>query len=111
MVGTLSNGATVNETRTFNADVTGGGIFRHVQTVGTSEEAVVPAGIDLTAGGLAMVTNLDSTNFVEVRPATGVADLEKILPGESQLVRYTTTGLYAIANTSPTDVEFIIVDL
>lgn len=81
---------------------------RHKQNVGTSEEAL-DIGELTVAGGWAFIINRDSTNYVEIRSASGAGnDIIKILPGEFALFRWGSdvSAPYAIANTAAVQVEY-----
>lgn len=89
-------------------DVSGTAALHARQTVGTSEEALNLG--DVTAVGYLIVVNRDDTNFVEIRPGTGVADLIKIGAGEVALFRLATTATapYVIADTASCQIEYIL---
>lgn len=88
-----------------------GNQFAHVrQTIGTSEETTLLTG-DIAAGGYVLCINRDATNYIELRPNTGVADMIKLNPGEIALFRLAADAVpYAIANTSSCDLEFWCLD-
>jgi hypothetical protein len=90
--------------------VTGGNAIRHVQSVGTSEEAIVLG--DVTPGGWCFVENLDATNFVEIRSGTGATDLIRLKAGEFALFRMSAdaSAPYAIADSSSCDVLFLLME-
>lgn len=92
-------------------DVTGDKFIRHVQEIGTSEEAIVMSA-DVPAGGYMYLENLDSTNYVEIRPATGTADLVRLNAGEIALFRLTSTATapYAIADTAAVDLLVVLIE-
>ena len=95
----------------FSIDVTSTLIHHGVQNIGTSEEAIELAGVG--AGGYVIAINRDATNYVEIRPGTGVADLIQILPGEPAVFRLTPTATapFGIANSGACDVEFFVIGL
>lgn len=87
--------------------VSGSKYVSGVQNIGTSEEAISLG--DLGTPGWAWFKNLDGTNYIEIRPNTGVADLIKLKPGEFALFRITSDAVpYAIANTAACNLEKII---
>lgn len=97
----------------FTDDITvaGDNALHHVQNIGITEEAITLG--DVVAGGYWLVRNLDATNFVELRSGTGAGnDILKLKPGEAQLIRFGTdvTAPFAIADTAPCNVEFIMLD-
>jgi hypothetical protein len=97
--------------RLFQADVAGTLFAHKSQNIGTSEEALDIDG--LTAGGLFVAINRDATNYVELRPGTGVTDMIRLLPGEACLFRLSpdATAPYAIANTAACDLEFLLLEV
>lgn len=105
----LKNGVKVAlDLSTLEFDVSGDDYIHATQTIGTSEEAL---GIgDLGTLGWALIVNRDDTNFVEVRPGTGVADLIKIKAGEFALFRFTMNTPYMIADTASVLIEYVIIE-
>jgi hypothetical protein len=105
----LKNGVKVSlDLGTLEFDVSGDKYVHAVQTVGTSEEAI---GIgDLGTLGFAVFVNRDDTNFCEIRPGTGTADLIKLKPGEFALFRFTMNTPYIIADTDSVLVEYVIIE-
>ncbi len=90
-------------------DVSGDKYVHRIQEIGTSEEAIGLG--DLGTPGYAIFFNRDSTNFVEIRPATGVADLVKLKAGEIAVFRITSDATpYAIADTAAVDLEYLIIE-
>ena len=91
-------------------DVAGTDYVRMTQQVGVSEEALDLGG--LSTLGYILMFNLDSTNFVEIRPATGVADMIKILAGECALFRMAdgVTAPFVIADTAIVQVEYLMIE-
>lgn len=78
------------------------------QTVGTSEE-VLNLG-DVGAGGMCMIKNLDGTNFVSVRAATGAANLIKIPAGGFALFPMAASITpYVIADSASVDIEVLLI--
>ena len=91
--------------------VTGAQYMDNVQNVGTSEEAILLG--DVAPGGYVFVQNLDTTNFVSLRQATGAANFMKLLAGEWAIFRMSvdTTAPFAIADTAAVNVRFLRFDL
>jgi hypothetical protein len=83
---------------------------RNRQNVGTSEELLDLGGV--TVPGWCIIINRDATNFVEVRAATGLADLIRINAGEFALFRFAAecTTPYVIANTGAVEIEYILLE-
>lgn len=96
---------------TLTVDVAGTQVLDNVQSVGTSEEALVIA--DVAAGGYCYIQNMDATNFVSVRQGTGTTDLIKLLAGEFCLFRLhpSSTAPYIIADTAACNVRVLRFDL
>jgi len=90
--------------------VTGGDFISATQTVGITEEALNIG--DITTLGHAFFQNLDDTNFVEIRPATGAADLITLKPGETCRFRFsaTVTAPFVIADTAPVEIAYTIIE-
>lgn len=90
--------------------VSGAQIMDNVQSVGTSEEAVLLG--DVAAGGVWFVQNLDSTNFVSIRSGTGATDFIRLNAGEWALFRChgSASAPFAIADTSAVNVRFLRFD-
>ena len=89
--------------------VAGAKISDVVQNVGTSEEAINKG--DVGTPGRCMIENLDLTNFVTVRAASGAADLIKILAGKTAgPFMLAASAPYIIANTAACNVRILIVE-
>ena len=88
--------------------VSGTAALQNRQSVGTSEEALLMG--DVTSPGYIILINRDATNYVEVRPATGAADLVRLNAGEVALFRLAAdaTAPYVIANTAAVEVVYIL---
>ena len=99
----LSNGNdNYQQSYNFNADqATAGGGGPGVQLVGTTHETLSADGV--TNQGMAILKNLDSTNFVEVGLEVSATfyPVLKLLPGEVAQVRLSpSSALYAKADTA-----------
>lgn len=92
-------------------DVAGTQVYDNVQSVGTAEEAILMG--DVAAGGYMYVQNMDPTNFVSLRQATGAANFIKLLAGEWAIFRLSAdaTAPFAIADTAACNVRFLRIDL
>ena len=92
-------------------DVAGGNALHNVQNVGITEEALLLG--DVTVGGYLIGINRDATNFMEIRPGTGAADLIQLKPGDVCLFRLApgATAPFVIADTGAVEFEYLIVDL
>ena len=87
-------------------DVSGEPRIHNKQTVGTSEEALLLG--DVSTGGVLVVANRDSTNFVELRSGTGATNNIKIKAGEAWAFRTSDDAAapYAIADTASVQLEY-----
>ena len=92
-------------------DVAGTQVNDIVQLVGTSEEPILQG--DVAAGGYMFVQNMDPTNFVSLRQATGGGNFIKLLAGEWAIFRLSADAStpYAIADTAACNVRFLRFDL
>ena len=90
--------------------VTGTQYLSNIQSVGfAAEEALVVSEGTL---GYCFMRNNDATNYVEVRPGTGVADLIRLNAGEIALFRFAAdvTAPFVQANTAAVELEYIIIE-
>lgn len=93
-----------------NIDVAGSEFVHHIQSIGTSEEAIY-MGADIGTPGLAIFKNLDTTNYVSIRRATGEGAFMRIYPGKYAIIPYlAATAPYAIADTAACRLEYLIVE-
>ncbi len=107
-----------NYDRSFNeewsADFTASKVLEApaTQTIGTSEEAVTL--VDVSTPGLAILKNLDETNFIEigVKPAATFYPFLKLAAGESNIV-YFAAGVvpYAKADTASANLQAAIYEV
>lgn len=89
--------------------VTGTDMTTGTQLIGTSEEALAFSA-DIATPGYLFVKNMDATNYVEIRNATGAASTIKLKAGEFALFRISGTAPYAIANTAACRIEFVVIE-
>lgn len=91
-------------------NISGSEYTKLVQNVGTSEEQLDFG--DVATPGYCFLRNLDATNYVEIRPATGVADLIRLNAGEIALFRFAhdCTAPFAIANTAACRLEIYLIE-
>lgn len=88
-----------------------------VQSVGTSEEALLLG--DITSRGTCVLVNLDPTNYIEVKVATGGAIFAKLFPkGSTAGVNFCVVHLgsgaqspFVIANTASCDMAIFLASL
>lgn len=81
------------------------------QNIGTSEEALKLG--EITSLGWALFINRDTTNYIELRVATGGTKFCQLLAGEPALFRFGSgiTAPYAIANTAACQLEYLLASL
>ncbi len=92
-------------------DVAGSNALKNRQSIGFAAEEAVLVG-DVAAGGYFLIVNRDATNFVELRPGSGLADFAQLKPGDFALFRLATDAtLYALADTAAVEIEVVAVDL
>jgi len=85
-------------------------MVRNVQTIGTAAAGEALSMGDVTTAGVAVLKNLDDTNYVEVGRSIG-GNFEaflKLKPGESALCRLATSAPYAKANTADVELDYRI---
>jgi hypothetical protein len=108
----FSKGGVKFPEQSFTDDITVAGTdAKHgTQTIGFAAEEAIALG-DVAAGGCWFIVNRDPTNFVEIRPNTGVADLITLNPGEFTWLRTSSDAVpYAQADTGNCLIEFWIID-
>jgi len=90
-------------------DWSGTKVTKHIQAIGTSEEAIDLG--EITTLGYFMAINLDSTNYVEIRSGTGAGNDVIRLDANNGvcLLRWGSdvTAPYAVANTASCNVLFL----
>jgi len=83
------------------------------QTVGTSEEALGLGEVS-PANGYLYICNLDATNYVTVKPASGgSATVNPIVKaGQASLITFGSgvTAPFVQANTAPVRIEYLLVE-
>lgn len=89
-------------------DMSGTEYIHNIQIVGTSEEQITFG--DVTTPGWSIWKNLDSTNYVEIRPGTAVADLVRMNAGEPAMFRLAAdaTAPYALADTANVRLQYLL---
>jgi hypothetical protein len=83
--------------------------MRNVQTISNAAHAALDKGSVVTPG-FAVFQNLDATNYIEIGIDVGAAfhAFMKLKPGEQGMARLGTTAPYALANTAPVSLFYII---
>lgn len=79
-----------------------------VQAITVSEIALDLG--DVGTPGWCWMKNLDATNYVSIKPATGVAKMMKLLAGETALFRMEASDPFAEANTGTVNLEMLLVE-
>lgn len=107
---TKSKATVTMDIGTLQIDVTGSQFIHNVQSVGTSEEAILLG--DAGAGGMCFMINRDATNFVSIRQGTGASDLIRLDPLEFAFFRLDddATAPYWIADTAACEVEYVLIE-
>ena len=83
-----------------------------VQTVGTTEEALV-LGEVTAASTHYWIKNLDATNPVDLKPATGGTVTTRILPGRVAMGQFgpSVSAPFVQAITAPVDIRVVLVQV
>jgi hypothetical protein len=104
------NGATASASNAIQITMSGNNFINNVQTVGTSNEAILVG--DVAGGGFVYCKNTDATNYIEISLDNAQAQVvAKLLPGEFCIFKPETDTLYAKANTGPVNLQVIAMDL
>jgi hypothetical protein len=91
-------------------DMTGDDMVQNTQLIGTTSELVVFGEIT-GAPKQVLITNLDTTNYVELGGDTGITVFSlKLLAGTSALFAPTSATLYAKANTASCRIQILAVE-
>lgn len=88
-------------------DVSGDDYMRFEQVVGITEEALQLGDV---GPGVVVIKNLDNTNFVSLRRATGEGNCLKIEAGECWAFRLEATSPFVIADTASVRIEVLVID-
>ena len=85
---------------------TGNRFVHNRQSIGITEEAIDLG--DIATGGWFLAINRDGTNFLELRPGTGLTDFVRLNAGEFCLFRMSgdAAAPFAIADTAACDLEY-----
>ena len=84
---------------------------RHRQTIGVAEEALVKG--EVATPGYIIAVNLDPTNFVSIRPGTGLANTVRLDANFGPAVfRFGSgaTNPFAIADTAPCEIDYLLLE-
>lgn len=95
-------------TKTFNADMSGTDYASGTQIIGSSEEAISIG--EVTTPGWCYFENLDTTNSIHIRAATGVANGITLLPGKACLFYAAAAGFFAISSAGSPVLKKVILE-
>ena len=99
-------GAKAQRSETIQVDVTGDAFGHEIQTIPTSNTALVePAAVGTP--GYYFIKNLDATNFVTIGLTSSYA--VKLLAGEIALFR-AAGAIYALADTASVNLEYWVIE-
>lgn len=104
----LASGAEIVKRFHATLDVTGDSQIYNVQDVGTSEETLAKG--DIATIGYMIYYNRDSTNYIELGKSTGVYHIKVRAGGIGILEWDGATDVYAKANSSSCDLEYVLVE-
>ncbi len=99
-------GASISKSDSKLVDVTGDAFSHEVQSIPTSNTALVE-GAAVGTPGYVYIKNLDATNFVTVGITASYTI--KLLAGEFALFR-AASAIYALADTASCLVEYVIIE-
>lgn len=99
-------GAKVTKAASVSIDVTGDAFSHEIQSIPTSNTALVE-GAAVGTPGYYWIKNLDATNYVTIGLTASYAI--KLLPGEVCLFR-AAGAIFALANTAACLVEYAVVE-
>jgi hypothetical protein len=109
---TFRKGSTEAELdHSFRLTIAGTRYHQGKQSISTTEKAIDMGSVGTT--GYTLIKNCDTTNFVEIRPGTGVQDMIKIQPGGFALFQFAdgVSTPYAIADTSAVEIEILAIEV
>jgi hypothetical protein len=90
--------------------MTGSAYVELEQTVGTAQEALILGDVAPGEAYIA-VKNLDSTNYVNLKPATGAVVTVTVLPGECALFRFerNVVAPFVQADTAAVKIRYLLI--
>ena len=94
-----------------SVDMTGDSYTRFIQSVGFAAEEALELGQDIGTPGYIMIRNLDATNFVSLRRATGEGNCIKIRAGKFALFELAATAPFVIADTAAVRIEVLLIEV
>lgn len=100
-------GAKITNTVTKRSDMSGDDMIQTTQVIGTTAETVSFGEIS-GAPQEVLITNLDSTNFVELGGDSGLTVFKlKLTAGKSTLIQPSSATLYAKADTANVRIQIL----
>ena len=109
-VNASKGGARVSHGATKTLDMAGDDMLQSTQLIGTSAEAITFEDIS-GAPAVLLIQNLDAANYVEIDSANTFDKFpQKLLAGESVLLKPQTGTIYAKANTAPVRILKVAVE-
>lgn len=104
------SGATVSHSEQSRSNMTGDDMIQTTQVIGTTSE-VISFGEISGAPQMALIKNMDATNFVEIGGDSGLTVFKlKILAGKSILVSFASGTVYAKADTAAVRILIVAVE-
>jgi hypothetical protein len=91
-------------------DISGVDYVKKSQAIGFAAEEAIQLGSDIATLGWFIGINRSTTYDIKIRPATGVADMILMKPGEPCLFRMAATAPYAIAVTGAAELEYLLIE-
>lgn len=107
----VANGTQIlNLKLTDSFTASGTNLLNHIQSIGTSAEAVVVG--EVTTIGYVLVANLDATNYVQIDKVNTFDGFpQKLLAGDVILLKPESVTMYLKANTAACDVLIVAAEL
>jgi hypothetical protein len=89
-------------------DIDGLDYVKKTQNIGTTEEAINLG--DITTPGYFVAVNRSTTYNIRIRPATAVADLIVLEPGDVCCFRMYASAPFCIAITGSAELEYLLIE-
>ena len=102
------NGAQINRTEHYEADVAGDSFTHETQEIGTSDEALVYPANFTNYTGLVFVKNLHASYYIEIGLTSSYTI--KLLAGESNIIS-AAGALFAKATGGSANLEYCLIEL
>lgn len=93
-------------------DIAGSDYVKKTQSIGFAAEEAIQLGSDIGTGGWFVAINRSTSYNISIRPATGVADMVLLLPGEGCAFRLAAAASapFAQATTGAADLEYLLIE-